>query len=166
MRITIFLALVLSLLASPLFGVAQTDYSLRIRSLDVAFAGLLDDFLTDVYLNPARLAELDSSMVYGLTLPNKSISSSFPVVSYYRWNYEWIEDQYYPSVGGADPVALAFFGVLAGKTAFSIGAEFGVSTGDSWDDDFTAYPYDDRTRVRKYQTGEAGNYELSARFRF
>jgi len=49
---------------------------------------------------------------------------------------------------------------------FSWRLRSGVPTGDSWDDDFTAYSYDDRTRVRKYQTGEAGNYELSPRFRF
>ncbi len=136
-----------------LFCGAQTDYSLRIRSLDVTFAGLLDDFLTDVYLNPARLAELDSAMVYGAKLPSRRFLSAYPSVTYYDWNYEWIEDVYEDDSYGTDPVALGFFGTLGGKTAFSVAAQVGLNTDDSWDDDINAYPYNDRARIRHSRNG-------------
>ena len=160
MRTFAFLALFLSLLATPLYCVAQTDYSLRIRSLDVTFAGLLDDFLTDVYLNPARLAELDSSMVYGATLPTREEWSPFPTMSLYRWSRERIEDQYWG--WGTDAVALGFFGVLAGKTAYSINAEFGLASGDSWDDRFSSYPYSDTAEIVKEGNGYSWSDERYA----
>lgn len=154
MKTAVLAVFLVSVLAWPLFCGAQTDYSLRIRSLDVTFAGLLDDFLTDVYLNPARLAELDSAMVYGIKLPSRRISVPYPIVAYQNWDYEWIEDLYDADSYGTDPVALGFFGVLGGKTAFSVAAEVGASTDDSWDDDLVAYPFYDRAHIEQRHHGD------------
>jgi hypothetical protein len=157
--------LVASILASPLACGAQTDYSIRIRSLDVTFAGLLDDFLTDVYLNPARLSELDSSMVYAATLPHRRSVSPYPSLPYYDWNYEWIEDVYEDDSYGTDPLAVGFFGTLGGKTALSLAAQVGLSASDAWDDDVNAFPYTDRARVRHYfngRTRESQRYVFDA----
>jgi hypothetical protein len=153
--------LVASILASPLACGAQTDYSIRIRSLDVTFAGLLDDFLTDVYLNPARLSELDSSMVYAAKLPYTRLRGTFPTVS--RYSLSWVEDEYIDNIGSLEPVALSFLGVAGGKTAFSIAAEFGVDTREFWKDDLVTYPYADRalmTSDRNVGYDDFQRYEL------
>jgi hypothetical protein len=161
MKSAVLASLVLCILVWPLACGAQTDYSLRIRSLDARFAGLLDDFLTDVYLDPARLAELDSSMVYASTLPAASRSGTFPTVSSYGWDRQWIEDEFMSGIGPDEPVALSYFGVLGGKTAFLVGVELGVDTREEWDDDVAAYAYADRAMV---VSDRGGGYDDDQRY--
>ncbi|MFH1754535.1 MAG: hypothetical protein ABIA59_02420 [Candidatus Latescibacterota bacterium] len=63
---------------------AQTDYSLRVLSLSPHLAAIVDDPLTDIYLNPARLGLFDRALASGVWLPRKTIRIPFPMVSNYR----------------------------------------------------------------------------------
>jgi hypothetical protein len=58
---------------------AQTDYSLRMWSLSSHLSGIIDDPLTDAYLNPARLGRFDRMQAYGVWLPEKNVMSPFPL---------------------------------------------------------------------------------------
>lgn len=69
------------MLLLPSLTQAQTGMSLRMQSLNPAFAGIVDDFLTDAWLNPARVGQLEGSMVYG-TRHSRSLDVPYPFVGY------------------------------------------------------------------------------------
>jgi hypothetical protein len=62
---------------------AQTDYSLRMWSLSRHLSGIVDDALTDAYLNPARLGRLHHTQICGAWLPNKYVTSPLSVSTTY-----------------------------------------------------------------------------------
>ncbi len=160
MRSRASILVLLLALALPGVCAAQTDYSLRIRSLDVSLAGLLDDYLTDVYLNPARLSGLDRSMVYGGNFPQKSTVSPFPIMeseSYYGNN--WIEDRYFGPWTTSDNVALSWLGRVAGAAGLSVGGSIGQHGSDRWDDDYQTSQSSDRVRVTGQSNGNASDVD-------
>lgn len=59
-------------------AIAQTGYSLRIRTLGTPFAGIIDDPFTDAYLNPARVGDLGGRQVYVGQLPGSNVAFLFP----------------------------------------------------------------------------------------
>jgi len=79
MRCFLVAVFLLALLLLPETADAQTDYSLRIRSLSTHLSGIVDDPLTDAYLNPARLVRFNGTHLYGVRLPSITLSRPFPV---------------------------------------------------------------------------------------
>jgi hypothetical protein len=128
---------VLAVLFLPMLASAQTDTSLRIRSIGSTFEGLIDDYLTDVHLNPARTAELDSSMVYAGLLPSRSVAIPFPVARWFYWSGNVVENQYIDYT--MRPIGLSWFGGLGDGLAWSLGTEIDV---DSWEDATDQYDID------------------------
>ena len=114
-------ALVLLVLVSPHLAGAQTETSLRIRSLATSFGGILDDFLTDVYLNPARVSQLDRPMAYAATFPSRSIQAAYPIARAFLYRSGWVESGYLSYA--IAPVGLSYFGTIGNALAFSVGAE-------------------------------------------
>jgi hypothetical protein len=72
----LWLAVSLLLLVRPASG--QTDYSLRTQALSYHFAGIIEDALTDIYLNPARAGLIGRREVYAVKLREKTVDIPFP----------------------------------------------------------------------------------------
>ncbi len=118
----------LAVLLLPALTSAQTDTSLRIRSLGSSFEGLLDDYLTDVYLNPARTGELSGPMAYAVRLVSRTVASPFPVARWGRWGGNWTENGYVSYT--IRPIGLSYFGTLGESLAWSLGTEIGVDSSE------------------------------------
>jgi hypothetical protein len=79
---------------------AQTDLSLRTRAIGASFGGVVEDLISDAFLNPARLSAFTGTQVYlaanphrRYTLPYPRPSDSYggnallPTEGYARFNY-------------------------------------------------------------------------------
>jgi hypothetical protein len=122
-------------LLRPFGADAQTDVSYRIRSLGVNFAGILDDYLTDAFLNPARTAQLDGQMIYGTKVPSRRLDTPFllPPSFFYFGDFLVRENSVFGY--GVAPIAATYFRSASGRRAFSLSAEVSVSTEHSFDKD-------------------------------
>ncbi|NIM20615.1 MAG: hypothetical protein GTO51_10365 [Candidatus Latescibacteria bacterium] len=119
---------------------AQTDYSLRIRSLSEHLAGLVDDPLTDVFLNPARLGAFERFELYGTRLPGKSIEFPFRIPSSAYFHDE-LQESYSLSTG-YEPIVLSSF-IPGNERALSIGVEVDWEGYDQADRQFRYRPETD-----------------------
>jgi len=57
---------------------AQTDYSLRTQSLSLRFGGVVEDLLSDAFLNPARLSAFSGTQVYVAKNPRRTYGLLYP----------------------------------------------------------------------------------------
>ena len=157
MRSRGIIGFVLAVLLLPALTSAQTDTSLRIRSLGSSFEGLLDDYLTDVYLNPARTAELSGPMVYVVRLVPRTIASPFPVA---RLNYSgsyWTENQYHRY--GISPIGLSYFGTLGESLAWSLGTEIDVNSSEDFRDWYDISAWNDEANLRQWSEGSTSTIQ-------
>ena len=132
-RLAILAAMAVPLLPATV-ATAQTANSYRILSLGAPFAGIVDDYLTDVFLNPARVGELDGHLVYA-THTARSISAPYPtheVNSYSRGQipYEWLT----PGTS-ASAITFGYFSPLGDGWALSVGTEVYVSAAEDHSED-------------------------------
>lgn len=149
--VPVVLGLVFLALAQPRLAGAQTEPSLRIRSLAISFGGILDDYLTDVYLNPARVSQLDRSMAYAVTYPGRSVQAAYPIARAFLYNRGWVEMGYLEYTFA--PFGLSYFGTVGNGLAFSLGAELDVSGDESLEQASDFYTYRDEIRL---STGSHG----------
>jgi hypothetical protein len=63
----IILTLIVVIFATSAF--AYTEPSLRMKAMGKSLAGIVEDQQTDIYLNPARMALIEKSQVYGMFEP-------------------------------------------------------------------------------------------------
>jgi hypothetical protein len=117
-------AILLLALTSPQVAGAQTATSLRIRSMGVSFSGILDDYLTDVYLNPARISQLDRPMAYTVAYPSEYFRSPYLYARLRYYNRLTVEQFYQEH--SFSPIGLSYFGTIGKSLAFSIAAEIDV----------------------------------------
>ncbi|MEJ2720165.1 MAG: hypothetical protein P8181_03365 [bacterium] len=136
---------------------AQTDTSLRIRSLGPAFAGILDDFITDAYLNPARVAQLEGPMAYMVTLPTRSLEPPYPVARPRSSMSSWSERDYMSY--SIRPIGLSYFGTIGRGTAFSIGAEIDVTGDESLQESNDIDNSGDQFRSRENSYGSVTDFQ-------
>lgn len=57
---------------------AQSDLSLRTRSMSPALAGIIDDYITDSHLNPAAAAGQKARLAYLIRHPSRRLDRLFP----------------------------------------------------------------------------------------
>lgn len=133
-------------LALPQLAGAQTQPSLRIRSLGTAFGGILDDYLTDVYLNPARVAQLDRPMAYAATYPSIRFQTAYPVATIYYYDWYFSELSYVEY--DTEPVGLGYFGSIGNSLAFSVGVEVGFKSSERFDERSDSDTYGNEIRLR------------------
>ena len=157
MRPTVVLLVLATVLMWPLGCPAQTDYSLRIRSLDVTFAGLLDDFLTDVYLNPARVSEVERPIVYAVKMPGRRVECVYPMMEK-RGSSVWVESGYDNLTFGINPVGVSVFGSVKGRIGVALGSEIGLSASEHWTEN--PYVWDQGTSVHIEERGYGGRSDL------
>lgn len=107
---------------------AQTGYSLRISTFSTHLAGIVDDPLTDAYLNPARLSRFEHMQVYGAWLPRIFVISPFPVSTTNDLQFGPIED--HRDSFGFDPLAFSFIKTIHDGIIFSAGMQVSVNGND------------------------------------
>ncbi|UCG51944.1 MAG: hypothetical protein JSW58_17565 [Candidatus Latescibacterota bacterium] len=152
-RFHIIVWIVFATLVVPALAWTQTSVSVRMRSLGTPFSGLIDDYLTDVYLNPARVADLDGSMVYALRLPPETIIVPYPTVP--RYSYYLTLDEVDIVQYGVEPVGLSYFGSVFGGSAISLGTEMYVSNDDRFTGDVELEDWGAGLRRREANRGDA-----------
>ncbi|MBI4719769.1 MAG: hypothetical protein HY770_00740 [Chitinivibrionia bacterium] len=126
--------LLVSFQASP----AQTDYSLRTYALSIHLAGIVEDALTDLYLNPARAGLIDRPEVYGVNLPVRSIVIPFPISDRYLQS-QLTPIENYTSSYKYHPIAFNFLHTYKNRFHTAIGLETAVSNDDEIDSDNGIY---------------------------
>jgi hypothetical protein len=114
-------------------SIAQTDYSFRIRSMGTSFAGIVDDYLSDVYLNPARAGDIDGTMLYGTWLPSRSLTSSYPYQSNFFYSTGVVPREVTLVSTSTAPLAVSYLDSRRSGSAFLIAAEAYVSGSDRTD---------------------------------
>jgi len=125
-------------------AIAQTGYSLRIRTLGTPFAGIIDDPFTDAYLNPARVGDLGGRQVYVGQLPNPGVSVIFPNKSG-RYSSDGVFPPEEPPalppnyVSGAEPYTAGLVAPLGAKLTSSFALEASADGADRLDDDGEVY---------------------------
>jgi hypothetical protein len=111
---------------------AQTDYSLRMRTLGLGLSGIVDDPFNDAFLNPARVADLGGRQFYAGRLPQRGFSFVYP--DYTRWTErsvfppERVPGDPYNLAGNKSytPYTLGFVTPLGGSLTSSIALEAAV----------------------------------------
>jgi hypothetical protein len=158
-RFRLLIIVILAVFVAPSIAEAQTDYSLRIRSLGSSFAGLVDDPFTDAYLNPARVGDLGSRHLYFARFPSRTFSFYYPDVDEWRYRRNYLlpqevvpGDLNYRWMRSYTPYTIGFVSPVSGATTISIAVEAAVSGYDDGrrSDDFRIYNYSGNDRV----TGE------------
>jgi hypothetical protein len=81
---------------------AQTDYSIRMRTLGVGLSGIVDDPFNDAFLNPARVADLGGRQFYAGRLPQRQQAFIYPD---YPRGFSW--SVFPPELVPGDPRSLA-----------------------------------------------------------
>jgi hypothetical protein len=77
------LALIALIVCVASDAAAQTDYSLRMRTLGLGLSGIVDDPYNDAFLNPARVGDLSARRLYAARLPDRVLSTVLPDQIYY-----------------------------------------------------------------------------------
>lgn len=127
---------------------AQTDLSLRIRSLGEFLAGITDDELTDIFLNPARAGLISTEQVYMAYLPSRRLELPFPSMSNPIFNrVELLPDEGDYSSWGFTPIAFSYVVPIGETLRSSLGFEVFTSNSDNMDSNSS-------TTLRDYYSGD------------
>lgn len=116
---------------------AQAEYSLRTRALSPRFAGVVEDLISDAFLNPARLSAFTGTQVYLARNPSPSQTLPYPRISTSYDRNDLVPPEVWPSGSysyGALPYQLDLFTALGGMRAVFTAAGY-ASTGEDYVED-------------------------------
>jgi hypothetical protein len=133
---------------------AQTDYSLRMYSLGRNLAGILDDELSDIFLDPARAAAITKSEGYIAYLPSRSIEIPFPIISSVSYSSSSISPSEYDRISYSfHPITLNYLAPLGNNLKTSISFEIYTSGSDRADsNEYISFSnYNNLFRVSDYE---------------
>jgi hypothetical protein len=147
-------------------GVAQTDYSPRIRSLGTAFAGIVDDPFTDAFLNPARVGDMPGRGAWFGRLPSRSVNVLYPREGYrHFYGLSVLPPEDDPTWYGwsYSPYSLGFVTPVSSKLKLSLAGDLYVSgSNDLYDYTDAGFRYppsiDDVVVEKEVRGGDGGTY--------